>query len=369
MHLEPINVSLVRPELAERVAIPAYDNMTGRERAELAEQEPLSFLHAIGIGPSPISAALEGLARVRSAFDQPRLRAFVYRLQQGLSLQTGVVCGIPFDQLGLVKPHESTSPARVDALVEYTEQVGVVSSPVAVAYRHTEAMEALLAVTTASIPSHDFLSQDGLRQTVWEITGEAVAIAGVSIDAVYITDGHHRVASLKAYAQRNGTTPALLSVLFAHDDLRVAAFNRILLRVDPSDVRRALDGLGAEPTQIERPAPGETIVLFERERWLVRLPPAALDSPAARLDSARLDEHVIVPLVGSAVPGGNIVAVPGPVSIEEEQVAAGGGAAFLLADPSIDQMMAVADAGENMPAKSTYFSPKPRSGVFLRDFG
>ncbi len=62
------------------------------------------------------------------------------------------------------------------------------------------------------------------------------------------------------------------------------------------------------------------------------------------------------------------MAVPGPVSIDEEQVVAGGGAAFLLADPTIDQMMAVADAGENMPAKSTYFSPKPRSGVFLRDF-
>lgn len=369
MHLEPIELAIVSPELADRVAIPAYDNLTGRERASLADDEPLSFLHAIGMGPDPIPAALAGLARVRSAFDEPRTRAFVYRLQQGASLQTGVVCGIPFDQLDLVKPHESISPRRVEALVEYTEQVGVVSSPVAVAYRHTEAMEALLTSTTASMPSHDFVSQDGLRQTVWEISAEAVAIAGVSVDAVYITDGHHRVASLKSYAERNGVQPALLAVLFAHDDLTVAAFNRILLRVDPAGVQQLLADLEAELTPLERPAPGEVIVLFDHQRWLLRLPPAGSGSVASSLDSARLDEHLIIPLAGSAVPGGNIVAVPGPVVIDADQVAEGNGVAFILADPTIDQMMAVADAAENMPAKSTYFSPKPRSGVFLRYFG
>ena len=138
--------------------------------------------------------------------------------------------------------------------------------------------------------------------------------------------------------------------------------------MDASKVRAILRVLGAELTELERPAPGEIIALFEKQRWMVRLPAAGVDSPAARLDSARLDEHVIVPLLGSAVPGGNIVAVPGPVHIDAEQVAESQGVAFVLADPTIDQMMAVADAGENMPAKSTYFSPKPRSGLFLRSF-
>ncbi len=368
MLLEPIEVSLVSPELADRVAIPAYDNLTARERVALADDEPLSFLHAIGLGPDPIGAAVAGLDRVRLAFDEPRSRAFCYRLQQGDSLQTGLVCGIPFDQLALVRPHEATSPSRVEALVTYTEKVRVVSSPVAVAYRHTEAMEALMAVSTAGTPSHNFVSQDGLRQTIWEVSADDVRTAGASIEAVYITDGHHRVASLKAYAERNDVKPALLAVLFAHDDMTVAAYNRILLRMGAAEVIARLEALGARATDLERPAQGQTIALFQNQRWLVRLPAATTDSAAARLDSARLDEHVIGPLMGSAVPGGNIVAVPGPVPIDVVQVAEAHGVAFLLADPTIDQMMAVADAHENMPAKSTYFSPKPRSGLFLRYF-
>jgi uncharacterized protein (DUF1015 family) len=369
--LVPVEAGLVRPELAPSVISPPYDLLNARDRAELAAGNPRSFLHGTPSSESddPAADAARRHHQAR-AYVEARLAEeawvfagevlYVYRIRSGDHTQTGVVGDVPAWAFpGLIRPHEHTRPPRVADLVNYLETVGVGSSPVGVTYRRQPEIDAIVSLVTDEPPQLDVVLEDGDRQQVWSVSEPAVVegltAAFADVGSGYIVDGHHRVA---ATLQRGGdpATPAgrFLAVVFPHDDLAVYPFHRWLAsNWSPAG--------SPSPAPLEV-GPGRVVVVTRRGEWELALNDGRDDASA--LTTLILGPHLAVtddridPRL-TYIPG-----YPGPGALRAK-VAAEGGVGFLLHPPTVEEVMAVSDRGEVMPPKATFFSPKPRSGVFL----
>lgn len=368
--LHPVEAGLVRPELATEVVSPAYDLLSPEQRRRYADRHPLSFLKGTPSSETDDPADDAPLRREQAreyvdarlgegtwVFRDPAL--YVYRIQSGGHLQTGVVGDVPASVFpGLVRPHEHTRPARVHDLVDYLNRVGIGSSPVGLTYRRQPEIDAMVALITHERPELDVVLPDGDRQTVWAVTDREVIdglVAGFAdVAAAYIVDGHHRVAA----TVERGADPAspggrFLAVAFPDDDLAVYPFHRW---VDA-------DWRPSEPSsQSLDPRPGVAVCVTKEGEWELVLEDAAGDAtalarivlgPQLGVEDERTDPRLVF------IPG-----YPGPEALRS-QVLDRGGVGFLLHPPSVAEVMAVSDRGGVMPPKATFFSPKPRSGTFL----
>ena len=384
--LRPLQGYVVDPEHAAEVVSPAYDALTPTERAEHVADHPRSFLSVL---PDAALANDEELAAARRRVEEliaqgvyaPRPGPFaaVYQLREGGQVQTGLVGGVPLEwgHAGRIRAHEATRPERVRQIVRFFDQVGVASSPVSLAFRGGEPLAAAMEDVTRGDPHLD-IDRAGVRQRLWVLDAPRDLLAAAAgLERLYITDGHHRTAA--ALARRTasaGGHPPLLAVLFPARELRLVDYHRIVHQpavTGPSLIgaleaagwqARALDGVAAP----ERP--GRMVVLSDAGRWLVQLPADDADDPVASLDVSRFQRAVLSEVLGIADVRSHdgIEFVPGDQGIGAlaEAVTGTDALAFALHPPTMDELMAVADQGAVMPPKSTYFTPKVRSGLLLR---
>jgi uncharacterized protein (DUF1015 family) len=391
--VRPFRASIVRPEWAARVVSPMHDSLTPEERADIKTANPDSFLHVTrragdpGESDDPRVAASEGTAALdhllaKGAFrelSEPSL--FVYRIEVDGSPHTGLVADVPVEAFksGDVRGHEDVEPERVDALSLYLEGVGTSSDPVALMFRPNHEVRRLFAEIEREEPLLRIGRDDGTLQRVWRVEDRAALetiTARLASEVMYVADGHHRVAASIAASERmeDPSRAAVLCVLYPADELRVLAFHRRV--VGPLDTRDFLARLEerflVEDTDESRPVQGSFGIRIDRH-W-VRASPKGTGRPpgVAGLDVTRLHQELLQPVLGIADVGDpRLEVVPDTVPVEELAARADedGGALFTLAAPAIDEVLEVADRGEIVPPKSTYFLPKPMSGVFLRVVG
>ncbi len=378
MQIQPIAAQCVRAEVASRVVVPSFDALSDDDKEAIRRENPLSFLHAMHSPEPSFERALEaskaGLTHLVEADvfgDELDPVLFVYRMTHSRGAQTGVVCGIAATQFapgGDVLPHEAVKPDLVDYLARYLAQLGVSSSPVKAAFRSDATIERLLQDHSARAPLLNFGDASDLRQDIWAVTDEAEIAALLAafgeVEKAYITDGHHRSA---AALHISPATP-VLTVLFPDHHLFITQFNRVVRDVPLAGLRQWLTSVGA--TNCETPPvslePG-SVGVFVDGRWYRASLPAVPRNPPESLDPSVLQTEVLAPILGIENPATDerLQFVPGSVSLETLEVRAGDGAAFALAAVSVADVMDVADRGLAMPAKSTYFEPKARSGIFL----
>lgn len=388
----PFRASIVRPEWAARVVSPMHDSLTPEERADIKTTNPDSFLHVTrragdpGESDDPRVAASEGTAALdrllaKGAFRElPEPSLFVYRIESEGSPHTGLVADVPVAAFksGDVRGHEDVEPERVEALSLYLEGVGTSSDPVALMFRPNHEVRRLFAEIERQEPIVR-IDRDGTLQIVWRVedpaTLEAIT-ARLASEVMYVADGHHRVAASIAASERmeDPSRAAVLCVLYPADELRVLAFHRrVVGPLDTRDFRARLqERFLVEDTDESRPAQGSFGIRIDR-RW-VRASPKNFARPpgVAGLDVTRLHQELLQPILGIADVGDpRLEVVPDTVPVVELAARADedGGALFTLAAPAIDEVLEVADRGEIVPPKSTYFLPKPMSGVFLRVVG
>ena len=179
---------------------------------------------------------------------------------------------------------------------------------------------------------------------------------------MYIVDGHHRVA-----ASEHDT--GFLSLIVPADELRLYAFNRIVIGVEPpTGLLEGLLKMGMHPSGPVEPEPGEVTVAIDGSWYTLPLPVATgAGTRAASLDASRLHRFVLGPLlgVGEDYVAGQVYPVPATAGLQH-LAAPGVLAGFALSPPSIDDVLAVADEGETLPAKTTYATPKPLAGLVVR---
>jgi uncharacterized protein (DUF1015 family) len=367
--LLPVAAGLVRSDVAAEVISPPYDLLSPSQRARHARSSRRSFLN--GTPSEGDDPELDTAGRRRQANDylERELAAatwsfqgealFVLEIQSRGRAQTGVVGDVPVSAFpGLVRPHENTRPERVDDLASYLADVGYFSSPVGLTYRRHEEIDSTLDLIKETIPALDVALPDGDHHRVWRVTDQATIerLAGGFDDVPsYIIDGHHRVAA----SIRRGADPAtsagrFLAVAFPDDDLAIYPFHRWV--DDSMPVAARVRGL--------TPSPGKTVAItregeveIDLHNELNEVDVAALSrvilGPVFKIDDERTDPRL------AFVPG-----FPGPEALRA-RVEEKGGVGFLLAPTTVEAVIELADRGGVMPPKATFFSPKPRSGVFL----
>lgn len=386
----------MRPEAAAAVVSPAYDALSSAQRKRFRDDHPDSYLHVTRSAEDEPDAdtvdnttlvargraALESLVAKELFVSHGAPAFYVYRLVEGAHAQCGLVCEIPSDHLDRVaRPHEATRPDRTALLAEHFRVVRAASSPVACAVRDDGGLERELDSATTAEPILDIAGDDGLQQTVWRIDDPEATerlISRLDEEQLFIIDGHHRSAAVQQI-RREGVTLPVLTAIFPEQSLRLVGFHRLLRLAESMTPEQLLDRIRRRFRLESTPplttvAPG-TIAIVVGDRWyLVHFDerPVAGDAVVrlGSLDPVVLDREILRSIVARDAGEVDITYTPDiePFPVIVEAAHARGRLPIFVPPVSIEDMMAVAEGGVIMPAKSTYFTPKVRSGVFLRRF-
>ncbi len=406
--IEPFRALRPRPEVAAEVASPPYDVLNSAEAREMAAGNPISFLHVNkpeidlpeGIDPYDEAVYAKGAENLRRLVDdgilireeQPAF--YLYRQVMGDHSQIGLVVGASVDEYeaGLIKKHEFTRRKKEDDRTRHVDALDANTGPVFLTYRARPEIDRLVERLTAGEPEYDFTAPDGIAHTLWVVSDPedvgALREAFAAVPELYVADGHHRsAAGTRIRALRRDANPGhtgeepynyFLSVIFPDDQMLIMDYNRVVRDLAGLDRDAFLRAVGekfeVESGTMERPARPKTWAMYLDGRWY-RLTakdgsyPA--DDPVRRLDVAILQENLLAPILGIGDPRADerIDFVGGIRGLEELVRLVDGGdfaVAFALHPTSIDDLFAVADAGEVMPPKSTWFEPKLRSGLIVR---
>lgn len=396
----PFDGWLIEPDWAARVIAGAYDAKSPAQRREIVASNPYSYLGVtrseedlaegddasdedlLQRGADTLSTILDAGAFARTG--RPTL--YAYRLTYAGHSQTGVVGALLVDGFadGRVLTHENVRPNRARHLGRHLQWVGATSSPIALTQRADPEITRVLDVAAEREPTVDHVVEEVLHQ-VWPLEDDEAAIVATALAeaTVYVTDGHHRSAAAIAGAQARDEEPfrRTLAVVFPDDALRVEAFHRRI--PDPSgrttdELVAALADYGTitEVGSLEeaRPQAIRHIGVYHQGRWWqLEIPEPTTDSPVGLLDVERLRLDVAQPILGidELEPDSGADYVPAPNGIDEvvRRCDEDGRIGFIMYATSVEDLMAVAEAGELMPPKSSYVAPKPRSGIFLRVLG
>lgn len=400
-------------ELAARVAAHPYDVLNREEAFELAKDNPYSFLH---INKPEVDVALsldvhdqavydKGRENLYRFIDEGTLRydgeekLYVYKQVMGSHEQVGLVAvaSVAAYEANLIKKHEFTRPDKEDDRVNHMATLGAQVGPVFLTYKAQPAIDALIAKVTATSPEYDFVAPEGTRHVFWVIEDLTLAAnieaAFDKVECLYVADGHHRSAAAarvqNLYQKRNPAHTGeesynfFLSVLFPDNQMQILDYNRIvkdLNGVDDKDFLAALaknfDVTPMESVSKAKPAAAQEFALYLSKQWYKLkananlLAKVDMKNPVQSLDVSILQEHVFSPLLGitDQRTDKRVDFVGGIRGLQELEKRVDSGewkAAIALYPTSIQSLMAIADAGEVMPPKSTWFEPKLKSGLVV----
>lgn len=403
--IQPFRALRPAPGQAAAVAAPPYDVLDTAEARERASGRPASFLHIskpeidLPEGTDPYSAAVyaQGAANLQRLVSkgvlirEDRPCYYVYRLRMGGHVQTGLGCvgSVADYDRNRIRKHEFTRPDKEDDRVRQITALGAQTGPVLLAYRADPVLAGILADVTRSEPVVDVAADDGVSHTVWVLDDPALIdeVTGIfdAMPALYIADGHHRSAAASRVAASRVVTecgnglPAgashFLCVAFPHDEMRILDYNRVvadLHGLSPADFLAKLAGpFTVTPSAAEaRPARAGQFGLYVDRRWYrLDIDPKLIPAdPVARLDVSLLQEHVLAPMLGIGDPRRDrridfIGGIRGLGELERRVDGGGMAVAFALFPTGLEALMAVADAGQVMPPKSTWFEPKLADGL------
>jgi uncharacterized protein (DUF1015 family) len=407
MRLHPFRAVRPRPDLAAQVAAVPYDVVNRAEAAELARGNPHSFLH---VGRSDIDLPEEVdpydpriYRRAREALDDFRAGGtllqdsrpglYLYRQIMDGRTQIGVVGCVHVDdyERDLIRKHEKTRQDKEDDRTRHVLTLEANAEPVFLTYRGRPDIDDLVtAIVETSPPLYDFTAPDGVRHTVWAAPdAAALSRAFGAVPHFYVADGHHRSASAwRAGKELRAKNPShrgdeeynwFLAVLFPADQLRILPYNRLVRDLKGQTPKTVLDRLGRlgklTPTTVATPDRTGVFCIYLDRRWhRLEMNPAGIDrsDPIASLDVSLLQERVLSPILDIGDPRTDkridfVGGIRGTAELERRVNSGEMAIAFSLYPTTLDQLMAVSDAGHVMPPKSTWFEPKLRSGLFVHE--
>ena len=397
--IKPFPALRPRPELAAQICELPYDVMSSDEARAMAAGNPLSFLHVskpeIDFPASTdvyADAVYEkGRENFQALIAQGAIRQdsqpcfYLYRQIMGRHAQVGLVAAASCQEYldGTIKKHEFTRPDKEDDRVRHIETLNAQTGPVFLTYRSEPALNLIFNRIATDQPEVDFTANDGVRHTAWPIQ-DAAAIQQVEaefakIAFLYIADGHHRSAAAgRVFQSRNGAgqSARFLTVIFPHDQLQILAYNRILKDLNSRQPEQLLQELGRVFTLVDGSAPAPThkheLGLYLAGRWYrltFREELTQSPDPIERLDVTLLQNLVLAPLFDIDDPRTSkrisfVGGIRGTGELAKLVDSGAYGCAFSMFPTSINDLMAIADAGGIMPPKSTWFEPKLRDAMF-----
>jgi len=386
------------------VSLP-YDVVTTEEVRELARDNPDSMLRVVraevefppGQDPYADEVYAKAVENFRRLQEEGRLVRdsepclFLYRQQMGDHSQTGIMAVSHVDDYdqGKIKRHERTRVAKENDRTRLTREMRANAGPVFLTFRDDSRLRALIEEGVRGEMLYDLVAPDGIRHSVWRVPGgDKFVEAFESLSATYVADGHHRAASAARVARElreenpNHTGEEdynwFLTVLFPASELKILAYNRLVADLNGhapdeflarvSSFTKVTAGVGPVPEN-----PGE-IRFYLGGKWHgIELHPNEGTDPVSSLDVSQLQERILEPLLGIDDPRTNdridfVGGIRGTDFLEKKVDSGEAGIAFSLYPVLVEQLMDIADAGQVMPPKSTWFEPKLRSGFAIHTF-
>jgi uncharacterized protein (DUF1015 family) len=396
-----------KPALVSEVACVPYDVVNTAEAAALAEGLPHSLLHVDRAeiafpagtdiyGDQVYARALEmfrKLQRDGALVRETEPCIYVYQQQMGAHTQRGIVALMHVEDYDaeLIKRHEKTRRDKEDDRTRLIDTISANTGPVFLTYRDVAGVTALVNAKTREEPVHDFVAPDGIRHTFWRVGSVAGAAEWVAafgaVPVTYIADGHHRAASAARVARlRRERNPQhtgaedynwFLTVLFPASELKILPYNRIVFNLNgntPVEFLAKVEKVfGLEEKANPSPKGVGCVSMYLGGKWYgLRCPADAKAGPVDRLDVSVLQDKLLAPILGVDDPRTSkridfVGGIRGTAELTK-RVDEDGGVAFSMYPVTLDQLMDIADAGEIMPPKSTWFEPKLRSGLAVHVF-
>ncbi|MCK5480461.1 MAG: DUF1015 domain-containing protein [Gammaproteobacteria bacterium] len=383
---------------AEEVVAPPYDVLGSDEARLRAKGRPWSFLHIsrpeidLPVGTDPHAAevyemAADNLQRMLQEgvlVRDERPCYYIYRLVMGNHSQTGLVAvaSIADYDTNRIRKHEFTRPDKEDDRVRQITALHAQTGPVLLAYESDAEVDAMLADIAQGRPDVDLVADDGVGHTLWVVRDDAligkITTAFNRMNALYIADGHHRSAAASRVAASHAGVEAagyFLTVIFPHRQMQILDYNRVVRDLGGMSVEeflaRVVEAFTVTPVAMAvRPDGPRMFGMYLAGQWY-RLEIHAgniPDDPVGRLDVSLLASNLLAPILGIKDPRRDsridfVGGIRGLAELERRVDSGDMKVAFSMYPTSMEDLIAVADAGEVMPPKSTWFEPKLADGL------
>ena len=406
--LKPFKAVRPKDEYASQVGALPYDVMNSEEAREMVKGKPYSFLHVdkaevdLPQGVDIYSAEvyekakenLDALSENGICKQDEKPMLYIYRQIMNGREQTGIVgCTAVDDYINnVIKKHEFTRADKEADRIRHVDTLDANTGPIFLTHRENKTVSDITENwKNTHTPCYDFVSDDGVSQTVWVIDDDTVidtlAKEFAEIPHLYIADGHHRCASAVRVGERrrgdgeydkNAEFNFFLSVIFPCDQLKIMDYNRVIADLNGNTseefVAKMSEKFVVEEAITSPYAPEErhTFGMYLDNKWYKVTAKAEFideNDPVECLDVSILQNNLITPILNITDPRTDkrIDFVGGIRGLEEleRRCAEGMKLAFAMYPTSLNELMDIADAGKVMPPKSTWFEPKLLSGLFI----
>lgn len=391
-----------RKNLVDKVASPPYDVLSSEEAREMAVENNMSFLHVVkpeidfpeDTDLYSEKVYLKGAENLKRLINDGVLikdkepSFYIYSQKMGDHFQAGIVALASAEEYlsDKIKKHEHTKPDKVNDRTNHINTQGAHSGPVFLLYRNRESINRIVEKTKERKPDANMIAPDGVAHMLWIISDKSdmktLSEEFGKIDVLYIADGHHRSASAVENYTRDRTkaTAFFLAVLFPDNQLKIMAYNRVVKDLNGLSEEEFFNKLSEKFDIIQNANPvpelKHTVSMYINNKWFsLRMKPEIINEndPVKRLDVSILQINLLDPVLGIRDPKTDkrIDFIGGIRGIKELERLVNNGSfkvAFSMYPLEIDDLMNIADAGEVMPPKSTWFEPKLRSGMVVNVF-
>ncbi len=432
----------IRPNkgFERKIAALPYDVVNTEEAKEIGDKNPYSFLHIDraeidlnkDINPydqKVYDKARENLNKMinKELFikeEKPML--YIYSLNMNGNIQTGIVGCLSIDDYmnNVIKKHEHTREEKELDRIKHVDTCSAHTGPIFLTYKYEEKLNTIIENCTENKALYDFVAEDGVRHTVWQIddenTTKEICHIFKTIPSVYIADGHHRAASavkvgLKRRVENKNYTGEeefnyFLGVLFPHKELKIMDYNRVVKDTldyteeefinkieekfivreynpkleNKKTIKNCEAGHELQSEQLEkisseelqyRPKEKYNFGMYYKNKWYVlTAKPNTFNAKdeVESLDAAILQNNLLQPILKIQDPRKDnridfVGGIRGLKILEELVDKTENGVAFSMYPTAIEEIIKIADNNKVMPPKSTWFEPKLRSGLFIHE--
>jgi uncharacterized protein (DUF1015 family) len=394
--IHPIPALSVNPAQANEVTCVPYDIVSRDESRKLAENHPntllrvdradLEFPDSVKFNaPEVYVRAASNFARLvkeKALLPEKKPTIFLVRMIEGNHRQRGFAALADFSDYasGQLRKHEFTRPDKEDDRVNLIRSLGALTGPVLAAYPDLPELTSQMDEIELTVkPLAEVTDERGVKHTVWRCPDPSEIVRLFSqVSRSYIADGHHRAAAAARLANEKPGPSGILTVYFPASELRVLPYHRLILKLNPFTTATFLDEAKKvfQVTPSPSAPPDETgkIGLFLQGKWhQLAWKADAKSDPVAKLDASALQDRLLGPILLVKDPRTDarldfVGGIHGTKVLEEKVNSGQAAAAFSLPAVSLSQILAVADADQIMPPKSTWFEPKLRSGFYIHKF-
>jgi uncharacterized protein (DUF1015 family) len=398
--ISPFKALRPEPQFAKQVASRPYDVLSSREAKVEAEGNPFCFLHItkseidlpanIDVHSMEVySKAKENLDAFISRhvlFSESKPCYYIYKLVMDEKSQTGLVCcsSVNDYEEGLIKKHEHTRPEKEQDRINHIKVTYAHTGNVFLTYRDVNEVNEIIAKwETGKSPIYNFIAEDNVQHSIWVISDEKIIdkiteLFKTKVPCTYIADGHHRAASaakIKYHLADTAEAGYFLTTLFPAEQLNIMDYNRVVTDLNRLSIEEFLDRISKNFSfehlkESYAPKEPHNFGMYLDGKWyrLTALEGTYATDPIGVLDITILQNNLLEPILGIRDQRTDeridfVGGIRGLSELEKKVNSKEMAVAFSLHPVSIGQLFDIADSGNIMPPKSTWFEPKLRDGL------